>query len=93
MPRRFFRKFAFKRHEYGEKWFLAPFRHLRHDHRLWSVRRKNVVPAVALGAFFAFMPCPGHPLWAAVGALVLRLLIPSAALTPFSSNQMTVGQM
>ena len=93
MPRRFFRKFAFKRHEYGEKWFLAPFRHLLHDHRLWSVRRKNVVPAVALGAFFAFMPFPGHPLWAAFAALALRVNIPIAALTTFISNPLTIGPM
>ena len=93
MPRRFFRKFAFKRHEYGEKWFLVPFRHLLHDHRLWSVRRKNVVPAVALGAFFAFMPFPGHPLWAAFAALALRVNIPIAALTTFISNPLTMGPM
>jgi uncharacterized protein (DUF2062 family) len=79
MPRRFFRKFAFKRHEYGDKWFLSPFRHLLHDHRLWGVRRKNVVPAVALGAFFA--------------ALALRVTIPIAALTTFISNPLTMGPM
>ena len=93
MPRRFFRKFAFKRHDYGEKWFLSPFRHLLHDHRLWSVRRKNVVPAVALGVFFAFMPFPGHPLWAAFAALALRVNIPIAALTTFISNPLTMGPL
>ena len=93
MPRRFFRKFAFKRHEYGEKWFFAPFRHLLHDHRLWGVRRKNVVPAVALGAFFAFMPFPGHPVWAMFAALALRVNIPIAALTTFISNPLTMGPM
>ena len=93
MPRRFFRKFAFKRHEYGEKWFLSPFRHLMHDHRLWSIRRKNVVPAVALGTFFAFMPFPGHPLWATLAALALRVNIPIAALTTFISNPLTMGPM
>ncbi len=93
MPRRFFRKFALKRHEFGERWFLAPFRHLMHDHRLWSVRRKNVVPAVALGAFVAFMPFPGHPLWAPFAALALRVNIPIAALTTFISNPLTMGPM
>ena len=93
MPRRFFRKFALKRHEFGERWFLAPFRHMMHDHRLWSVRRKNVVPAVALGAFVAFMPFPGHPLWASLAALSLRVNIPIAALTTFISNPVTIGPM
>ena len=39
MPRRFFRKFAFKRHHMSEQWFMSPFRHLLHDHRLWGIRR------------------------------------------------------
>ena len=93
MPRRFFRKFALKRHEFGERWFLAPFRHLMHDHRLWGVRRKNVVPAVALGAFIAFIPFPGHPVWASFAALALRVNIPIAALTTFISNPLTMGPM
>jgi hypothetical protein len=93
MPRRFFRKFALKRHQFGERWFFAPFRHLMHDHRLWSVRRKNVVPAVALGAFFAFLPFPGHPIWASLVALALRVNIPIAALTTFISNPLTMGPM
>ena len=93
MPRRFFRKFTVKRHEFRERWFLAPFRHLMHDHRLWSVRRKNVVPAVALGTFVAFLPFPGHPVWATFAALGLRINIPIAALTTFISNPLTMGPM
>ena len=93
MPRRFFRKFAVKRHEFSEKWFLSPFRHLMHDHRLWAVRRKNVVPAVAVGAFFAFMPFPGHPIWASFASLALRINVPIAAITTFISNPLTMGPM
>ena len=70
MPIRFFRKFAVKRHHFGDKWFLSPFRHLMQDHRLWSIRHKTVVPAVALGIFIVFMPFPGHPVWATLAALV-----------------------
>ena len=69
MPRRVFKKFAFKRHELSEKWFLTPFRHMLHDHRLWGIRRKTVVPAFSLGLFVAFMPFPGHMLQAALLAL------------------------
>jgi len=93
MPRRFFRKFAFKRQQFGERWFLTPFRHLLHDHRLWGIRRKNVVPAVAVGAFFAFLPFPGHPVWASLVALAIRVNIPIAALTTFISNPLTMGPM
>jgi uncharacterized protein (DUF2062 family) len=93
MPRRFFRKFTVKRHQFRERWFLSPFRHLMHDHRLWSIRRKNVVPAVALGTFFAFLPFPGHPVWASFGALAMRINVPVAALTTFISNPLTMAPM
>lgn len=90
MPRRFFRKFALKRHEFGERWFLTPFQHLLHDGRLWGIRRKNVVPAFALGMFIAFLPLPGHILGATLVALMLRINIPVAALTTFVSNPLTM---
>lgn len=91
MPRRFFRKFAVKRHELSEKWFLTPFRHMLHDHRLWGIRRKNVVPAVSLGLFVAFMPFPGHYVLAALLALALHINVPVTVLTTFLSNPLTMG--
>lgn len=72
---------------------MAPFRHLLHDHRLWGVRRKTVVPAFALGLFVAFMPFPGHPFEAALAALALRINIPVAALATFVSNPLTMWWM
>jgi uncharacterized protein (DUF2062 family) len=91
MPRRVFKKFAFKRHELSEQWFLTPFRHMLHDHRLWGIRRKTVVPAFSLGLFVAFMPFPGHMLQAALLALGLRVNIPVATVTTFFSNPLTMG--
>ncbi|MFZ9052440.1 MAG: DUF2062 domain-containing protein [Woeseiaceae bacterium] len=70
---------------------MTPFRHLLHDHRLWSIRRKNVVPAFSLGLFIAFLPFPGHPIEAALAALLLRVNIPVAALATFVSNPLTMG--
>ena len=90
MPRRFFRKFAFKRHEMAEKWFMAPFQHMLHDHRLWGIRRKTVVPAFSLGLALAFLPFPGHFLVAALAALALRVNIPVAALSTLVTNPLTV---
>ncbi len=91
MPRRFFRKFAFKRQHLSEQWFLAPFRHLLQDHRLWAVRRQSVVPAFALGVFIAFLPFPGHTLSAALLALAFRINIPVAALATWVNNPITMG--
>ncbi len=93
MPRRFFRKFAFKRHQLSEQWFMTPFRHLLHDHRLWGIRRRTVVPAFAIGLFISFLPIPGHMLTAALSALAFRVNIPVAALATWASNPVTMGPM
>ena len=93
MPRRFFRKFAFKRHAVSQQWFMSPFRHLLHDHRLWGISRRWVVPAFALGLFIAFMPFPGHTVTAALLALALRVNIPVAALATWVSNPATMVPM
>jgi len=93
MPRRFFRKFAFKRHQMAESRLFSPFRSLLHDPRLWGIRRRTVVPAFSLGLFVAFMPFPGHPLWAALLALALRINVPVAIVTTFVSNPLTMGPM
>ena len=90
MPRRVFKKFAFKRHEVAERWFMTPFRHLLHDPRLWGVRRRWVVPAFAIGLFVSFMPFPGHTLMAALAALALRVNIPIAAVSTWVSNPATM---
>jgi uncharacterized protein (DUF2062 family) len=93
MPRRFFRKFAFKRHELSQRWFMTPFQHMLHDHRLWGIRRKTVVPAFALGLAVAFLPFPGHFVAAALAALALRVNIPVASVTTFVVNPLTVGPL
>lgn len=93
MPRRFFRRFAVKRERFRGSWFLAPFDHLLHEPNLWSIRRRTVVPAFALGIAVAFLPFPGHPLVAALLALATRVNIPVAALTTFISNPVTMGPM
>ncbi len=91
MPRRFFRKFAFKRRELSERWFMSPFRHLLHDHRYWGIRRRTVVPAFSLGVFVAFLPIPGHLVIATLVGLALRCNLPVAALATFVVNPLTIG--
>lgn len=93
MPRRIFKKFAFKRHEIAEQWFMAPFRHMLHDPRLWGIRRRWVVPAFAIGLFVAFMPFPGHTLMGALAALAFRVNIPVAAVATWASNPATMVPM
>lgn len=93
MPRRFFRKLALKRERFGGQWYLAPFKHLLHDTRLWSIRRRTVVPAFSLGLFVAYLPFPGHALLAALLALALRVNIPIAVVSTLVVNPLTIGPM
>jgi uncharacterized protein (DUF2062 family) len=93
MPRRFFRKFAFKREHVHQQWYLSPFRHLLHDPNLWGIRRRTVVPAFSLGLFVAFLPIPGHMVTAALLALALRINIPVAVVSTWASNPLTIGPM
>ena len=90
MPRRVFKKFAFKRSHMSDQWFMSPFRHMLQDHRLWGIRRRWVVPAFAIGLFVAFMPFPGHTLMAVLAALALRVNIPIAAVSTWVSNPATM---
>lgn len=93
MPRRFFRKFAVKKHVIRSNRLLAPFRHLMHEPRYWGIRRRTAVPAFSLGLFVGWMPFPGHPVWGALAALALRVNIPVAVLSTFISNPLTMYPM
>ena len=72
---------------------MTPFQHMLHDHHLWGIRRKTVVPAFSLGLAIAFLPFPGHFLVAALAALALRVNIPVAALSTLLVNPLTVGPL
>ena len=91
MPRRFFKKFALKRHHLHSQWYLRPFRALMHHPVYWGISRRNTVPAFALGIFIAFIPFPAHTMTAVVLALILRLNIPVAVATTLLSNPLTMG--
>lgn len=93
MPRRLFKRFALKRHVVARQWFMSPFQHLLHDPRLWSVKRRWVVPAFSVGLFISFLPFPGHTLMGALAALALRINIPIAAVSTWVGNPATMGPM
>ena len=80
-----------KRERFHGRWYLAPFAHLLHDPNLWGIRRRNVVPAFAIGLFLVFIPLPGQTLVAVLLALLLRINLPVAALTTLISNPLTMG--
>ncbi len=93
MPRRFFRQFSLKRDQLSDRWYTAPFQHVMSDPRLFHVSRRSVVPAVAIGFFYAWFPLPGQMLVATLTAIGLRANIPIAALATFISNPVTMSPM
>ena len=93
MPRRFFRKFGFKRHKISQKWYLSPVRHLLNNPAYWGIRRKTVVPGFSLGLFIAFTPVPAHTLLAVLMALVLRVNIPATIIGTLLMNPLTLVPM
>ncbi len=93
MPRRFFRKFGFKRHTISQQWYLSPVRHLLQNPAYWGVRRKTVVPGFSLGLFVAFMPVPAHTLLAVFLALILKVNIPASIIGTLLMNPLTMVPM
>lgn len=69
---------------------MRPFRLLLEHPVYWSLNRRNVTRAFALGLFLAFVPLPIHVLLAAALALALRLNIPAAIIGTLLTNPLTI---
>lgn len=90
MPRRVFKRFAIKRHEFGsDNLFLRPFRKIMQEPRYWGIRRRTVTPAFALGLFLSFLPMVGQPIIGTLIAIATRINIPIAFVTPFVGLPLT----
>jgi uncharacterized protein len=72
---------------------MRPFRVLLEHPVYWSLNRRNVSRAFALGLFVAFIPLPVHLVAAVCLALLFRLNVPSAMLGTFVSNPITAVPM
>ena len=93
MPRRFFRKFGFKRQTISDQWYLSPVRHLLHNPAYWGIRRKTVVPGFSLGLFVAFTPIPAHTLLGIFLALIIRVNIQATIIGSLLMNPLTIYPM
>ena len=89
MPRRVFKSLSRQRHLWKDRWFLRPARLLLENSAYWSLNRRNVTSAFALGLFLAFVPLPVHVILAAALALLLRLNIPAAVAGTLIVNPLT----
>jgi uncharacterized protein len=93
MPRRVFKNISRQRHRWQKRWFMRPFQLLLDHPAYWSLNRRNVTRAFALGLFLSFVPLPVHIVLAAALALVLRLNIPAAVLGTLLANPLTLVPM
>ena len=93
MPRRVFKSLSRQRHRWNERWFMRPFRLLLEHPVYWSLNRRNVARAFALGLLIAFVPIPVHILLATVLALALRLNVPAAIFGTLLTNPLTMVPM
>jgi hypothetical protein len=72
---------------------MRPFRLLLEHPAYWSLNRRSVTRAFALGLMIAFVPIPVHFLLATVLALALRLNVPAAIAGTFLANPLTMVPM
>ena len=90
MPRRLFKRLSRTRHKLRERWFLRPFRAVLDHPAYWSLNRRSITLAVALGVFIAFIPLPVHTIVATIVALSLRINVPVTIASIFVSNPLTM---
>ena len=72
---------------------MRPFRLLLEHPAYWTLNRRNVTRAFALGLFISFVPLPMHIIVAAALALLLRLNVPAAIVGTFLANPLTMVPM
>jgi len=90
MPRRFFSRLTDRfdpKKEYP--WYLKPFEFLLTHPVYFTAGRRTVSGGIALGVFIGLLPLPGQTALAIVGALLLRVSLPLAALSVWISNPLT----
>ena len=93
MPRRLFKTLTRQRQRWKRPWFMRPFRLLLEHPAYWSLNRRSVTRAFAIGLFISFMPLPVHIIVATITTLLLRLNVPAAIAGTFFANPLTIVPM
>jgi len=90
MPRRFFTRFSKRyRMKKNHPWFLRPFDYVLSHPVYFSASRRGVGGGLWLGLFVGLLPIPGQTILAVLGALLLRVNLPVAAIAIWISNPIT----
>jgi uncharacterized protein (DUF2062 family) len=90
MPRRLLKKIMPSPSALQTRWYLRVFGKRVTDPRLWSLQRRSVTTAFALGLAICFVPLPIHLPLAVLIAIVARLNVPTIVGTVFLVNPFTV---
>jgi uncharacterized protein len=90
MPRRLLKKITPHPAKLQNRWFLKVFGSRITDPALWSLQRRNVTSAFALGLAICFVPLPIHLPLAALIAITVRINVPTIIGTVFLVNPLTV---
>ena len=91
MPRRFFRRVSGSYLRKKQAWYLRPFNAFHGHPTFLSVSRRSVAGAVWVGLFIGLLPLPGQTIIAILMALLLRVNVPIAAITPLITNPVTMA--
>jgi len=90
MPRKFFTRFSRQyRMKKDHPWFLRPFDYFLSHPVYFSASRRAVGGGIWLGLFIGLLPIPGQTILAVLGALLLRVNLPVAAIAIWVSNPVT----
>jgi uncharacterized protein (DUF2062 family) len=90
MPRRFFTRFSQQfRKKKEHPWYLRPFDYLLAHPVYFSATRRGVGGGLWLGLFVGLLPIPGQTIVAVLGAIMLRVNVPVAAIAIWISNPVT----
>jgi uncharacterized protein (DUF2062 family) len=90
MPRRLLKKITPHPSKLQNRWFLKVFGSRITDPGLWSLQRRSVTSAFAMGLAICFVPLPIHLPLAALVAIIGRLNVPTIIGTVFLVNPLTV---
>ena len=93
MTRKFFRRLSapYRGNQRNAPWYLRPFQALLAHPVYFSINRRSITGAVALGLFVCVLPFIGHTPVVVVAALLLRVNLPVAVLATWVANPLTYG--